>query len=235
MDLLRRGRAWSEKNELDRAIADFGQAIRIDAAHPSAYLGRGYAWHRKHETDKAIADYNEASRLNPTEYRTFVNRGMLLAGKKEYAKAIADYDAAIQLAPGEAHIYNYRGYAWSQLQDQGKAIADYTEAIRLDSNDTYAHISLAWILTTSSDRGVRDAKRAVPLAKKACELSGWKVPGYLETLAAACGETGDFASAVKWQIAANELRSDPKEKTAGEERLKYFQFAESRGEAFLDR
>jgi hypothetical protein len=58
------------------------------------------------------------------------------------------------------------------------------------------------------------------------------VPRYLETLASAYAEAGDFESAVKWQIRANALQTDPKEKTAGEERLRHLQDAEISGGTF---
>ena len=86
-------------------------------------------------------------------------------------------------------------------------------------------MSVAWILTKCPDERIRDGKRAVESATKACELSGWKEPISLETLAAACALSGDFESAVKWQTKANALYSDPKEKTEGEGRLRRFRDA----------
>ncbi len=40
---------------------------------------------------------------------------------------------------------------------------------------------------------------------RACELTQWRDPDCLDTLAAACAEVGDFASAIKWQTQAVKL------------------------------
>ena len=60
-----RGIAWQAKGQLDEAIADYSEAIRLNPKFVRAYYNRGIAWNAKGESDKAIADYNEAIRLNP--------------------------------------------------------------------------------------------------------------------------------------------------------------------------
>jgi len=42
---------------------------------------------------------------------------------------------------------------------------------------------------------------------KACELSKWKEPHYIEAVAAAHAETGDFDEAVKYQTQAINMKS----------------------------
>ena len=60
-----RGGVWVEKGELDKAIADFDEAIRLDPRSARAYANRGVVWRKKSELDKALADFNEAIRLDP--------------------------------------------------------------------------------------------------------------------------------------------------------------------------
>jgi tetratricopeptide (TPR) repeat protein len=114
-------------------------------------------------------------------------------------KAIADYDEAIRLDPKQAAAHANRGIAWQKLGRYDIASADWKEAIRLDPKNVNAHCALAWLLATCSDDRYRDGKRAVELATKACEMSGWKYANGLIALAAAYAETGDFEKAVKWQ------------------------------------
>jgi hypothetical protein len=79
------------------------------------------------------------------------------------------------------------------------------EAVRLDSQFDEAYLSRAWLLTSCPNVGLRDPKKAVASATRACELTGWHEPHDLGGLAAVYAETGDVASAVKWQSKAIEL------------------------------
>jgi tetratricopeptide (TPR) repeat protein len=116
-----------------------------------------------------------------------------------------------------------RGAAWSKKKEHDKAIADYAEAIRIDPASHNAYNARAWIWATCPDEKHRDGKKAVESATKACELTNWKNPDYLETLAAAYAEVGDFDSAVSSQTKANSLRAADRDKVRGEARLKLYQ------------
>src|ERR1700736_2539625 len=62
---LNRGVEYVAKGDLDHAIADYDEAIRLDPKFVNAYYRRGNSYYSKGDYDRAIADYDEAIRLDP--------------------------------------------------------------------------------------------------------------------------------------------------------------------------
>jgi tetratricopeptide (TPR) repeat protein len=113
----------------------------------------------------------------------------LAAAEEEYYTLLAmnPDDLAAQL--GLADIFNHLGRP-------DKAAAHFNEALRIKPDSTEAMNNLAWTLATSPDTNVRDGKRAVELAERACELTHYQKTIYLGTLAAAYAEAGRFDDAI---------------------------------------
>jgi tetratricopeptide (TPR) repeat protein len=62
-----RSDAYIEKGDLDRALGDANEMVRVDPQHFRGYQVRGRVYRRKGQLDKAIADYTKAARLNPDD------------------------------------------------------------------------------------------------------------------------------------------------------------------------
>ena len=132
----KRGIAWYEKKNYDKAIADFTKAIELNPRDDVLYHNRGNAWYRKGNYDKAIANYTKAIELNPKDDDYYNMRGIAWYEKKNYDKAIADFTKAIDLNPKEGAYYHNRGDAWFNKEDYDRAIANFTKAVELDPKNT---------------------------------------------------------------------------------------------------
>ena len=82
---------------------------------------------------------------------------------------------------------------------------------------------VAWLLATCDQDSVRDGPRALGEATIACNLTQWKDPRSLESLAAAHAEVGDFDAAVQWQTRALQVFTAGNDKA--DRRIKFRQDA----------
>ena len=100
------------------------------------------------------------------------------------------------------------------------------QSILADPADDQSHNLLAWIKATCPDPSVRDGKEAVAAATRACELTQWKQWSWIDTLAAAHAEAGDFKRAIKFQEQALRIGRPTESDLKGmRERLSLYQEA----------
>jgi tetratricopeptide (TPR) repeat protein len=129
-DYVNRGNAHADRQELDQAIADYGEALGRNPTHAVAYYDRGSAWRLKGEYDKAIADYDRAITLDPRYEDAFVNRGVAYARKGDADRAISEFTTALMLDGSDVAAYRNRADAYVDKGDLALAREDYDEAIR---------------------------------------------------------------------------------------------------------
>jgi Flp pilus assembly protein TadD len=170
------------------------------AAHPGsavAHNSLAIALKDKGDRDGMVAEVREAVRLDPTYPHARVNLGLALR-RENLDGAIAEVREAVRLDPNFALAHSNLGLILKEKGDVDGALAEFHGALRLDPNSVGAHNNLAWLLAVGPDR-VRDAKRAVEHATRACELTEWKKMDCIDTLAAAYAEAGEFDRAVEYQ------------------------------------
>ena len=78
-------------------------------------------------------------------------------------------------------------------------------------------------MATCPQAQYRDGKKAVEHATKACHLTNWSDIEFVDTLAAAQAEAGNFEKAIQLQRKVLKAREDPEEIEASRERIELYQ------------
>jgi formylglycine-generating enzyme required for sulfatase activity len=65
----------NNKDDIDRALQDYGQAIKLDPKSSDAFNSRCHAHNRKGQYDRAIQDCDQAIKLNPKAGGAYYGRG----------------------------------------------------------------------------------------------------------------------------------------------------------------
>lgn len=121
-------------------------------------------------------------------------------------------------------LWQHACWRWSQ------ALVLFDRAVTLAPNDAHACDARASLLATSPDAAVRDGVAALRDAHRALELAdaqgtldgGWKHCVYLQILAAALAEVGDWAGALQPQREALALAVTNRGRDLSQTRLKAY-------------
>ena len=159
-----RGVVFFERQDIDTAILEFTEAIRLNPNYADAYAYRARSYNPTNP-DQGMADANQALRLDANNALGYFARAYAHISKNDIDKAIADYTQAIRLDPNFVFAYGNRGNAYYIKKDYDKAIADYTQLIRLDPNSAKAYDNRGKVYNDKKDydKAIADCTQAIRL------------------------------------------------------------------------
>ncbi|MGU3538668.1 tetratricopeptide repeat protein [Methylobacterium sp. A54F] len=130
-----RGLAYANKEDYERAIADFSESIRLDPSNVDAIRKRGESYESLEQYDRALKDLDQAVRLDPKDARNFAARGTTYRSTGAYEKSLKDYDDALRLDAKGSWIHYGRALTFEKNDQPDKALLDLEAAARLDPDD----------------------------------------------------------------------------------------------------
>lgn len=178
------------KRDIDGALADFNEAIRLDGnsdLSPMYLKDRAEILLLKGAYNEAIADLTTAiplhlrtacarvfpehrdecrnRELKGRESELLTMRGEALMYKADYPKALADLDRAIVLQPDNIEAYINRARVHASRNDFATALKDVDRAIELDpkSFPAYFYRALIYKLTRQWDKAIADFEKVLEI------------------------------------------------------------------------
>jgi tetratricopeptide (TPR) repeat protein len=148
-----RGKTWYELGYIDKALADFEDAIKLTPSFVQSYYALSEHFLSKREETNALKWMNVLLMRYPDLANAHNLRGWIYFNFNRTHLAFSDFDKAITLDSLNASAYNNRGSARYQLQDIESAStsdlllakADFMKALTLDSTLANLHRNLGFI------------------------------------------------------------------------------------------
>ncbi len=130
---------YGRNNQIEKAMADYSSAIKVNSGFKDAYNNRGNLYFRLGKDKQALQDYNTALRIDSKNHRALGNRGAIYYRMGQYQNALDDLNKSLELKKNYMEGYLNRGIVHSVLGQYDKAKLDFDELIRLNPKNNMAH------------------------------------------------------------------------------------------------
>ena len=146
-----RAKAFESKGELDNAIAEVREELRVDPYFADGVNFLGKLLEKQGKNAEAADTYEEALRLDPENHVAHNNLGYLLSEKGETREAFEHYAAALRANPLCRLAHNNLGNLLAEEGRFDEAMDHYAEALRIDPNDRFADYNIGNGLAAQGD------------------------------------------------------------------------------------
>ena len=131
MAFYNRACLYASKEDLNQALKDYTEALRMDPDNSDVYYNRGIVRVKMKQYEKAIEDFQKAVALRPDFQDAYCNLGNAHYELGKYVLAIRDYTKALNLNPKDGDVHFNRGLAYLALKKRERALSDFKKALQL--------------------------------------------------------------------------------------------------------
>lgn len=183
------------QGKVDDALQLFEQGLRAQPRSPNLHINMGNALFQKGAADEAMEQFRQAIAYDPANVIALDDLGVVDNQTGRQAEAIASFQRVLTIEPNDIDALSGLAQANAQIGKISEAVAQFSKILEIQPGNFEVLNNLAWLLATSRNESIRDAKRALKLSQQANELTDGKGPLIHHTLAAAFANLGQFDEA----------------------------------------
>lgn len=159
------GLALGAEGRADESMAEWREAIRLQATIPFAHYNLGLALSRLNRDAEAMTQFEEELRLQPEYAPAWCERGLALYQLGRREEAVAAYERALRFKPEYPDALERMGIALASLRRVAEAITRYQQALQLrpDSPGTHQNLGIAFALSGQLAKAIEQFEQAVAL------------------------------------------------------------------------
>ena len=224
--LIHLARIYLKEGRYNEAISTYEELIKRNYGTAELYYNLAMAFGIQEKYNDSIKYFSKSLELNPDDPDTHNKMGSILLAAGKIDDSIGQFNESLRIKADQSAVYENLGTAYNQLGKYELAIQNWTRAIELNPGNIDALDKAGWFLAACGEKSVENANQAIAYAKRACELTKYAVPEFLDTLGVACAASGKFADAkAAAEKALNLARKTGKEGLAGEieKRIKLYE------------
>jgi tetratricopeptide (TPR) repeat protein len=181
-------------NRFNEAIVCFNEVLRQNGDSAKVHYNLAVVLGKQKRYDEAIEHLAKVLQLNPKypEAHNKIGFALQLAGRPD--EAIKYLNEGLKINKDQ-ETYANLGSAYIKMGKYDLAIENLSKAIELKPDNIDVLNKLAWLFAAVDDTSIHNAQKGVEFAQQGCELTGYKDPMLLDTLAVAYAATGRFDEA----------------------------------------
>ena len=185
------------QEKYSEAIDYLEKVMELEPDYIYVYLSMAHAYESLAEYDKAIEYSFKALELKPDFVEAYYQLCLSYYGKGMFDEPDKFLTADLKGNFRYAEVVQLIGEKLIELGQTRLAYDKCIELLELEPDSIDVQNSLAWICGASDIKGIRDPAKALRFALKACEISDYKKPETMDSLAVAYAANGSFDKAVE--------------------------------------
>jgi tetratricopeptide (TPR) repeat protein len=136
------GNAYAFAGQMDRALAQYRESIRINPDHPLAYYNIGFTFVHQKRFAEAVEPLRQAVRIRPNDADSQYILARALAGSGRPAEALAHFETALDLKPDDHEARRDYAGALMAVGRTPDAARQLAEVLKREPRDAAAHSRL---------------------------------------------------------------------------------------------